>query len=41
MPFDQVYLESVAMKLRGQDIGDRVVTEIARSIAWDAERVTS
>jgi hypothetical protein len=37
-PFDQrpVYLGRVAMKLRGQDIGDglvhRIVIEIARSI---------
>ena len=47
VPFGQrpAYLERVAMKLRGQDIrrwlGACVVAEIVRSIAWDAERVTS
>jgi hypothetical protein len=48
VPFDlrQVYLERVAAELRGREVlGDgtvhRVAYEVARTIAWDAERAAS
>jgi hypothetical protein len=44
VPLDlrNVFLERVAARLRGQDLGDglvhRVAYEVARSITWDSER---
>jgi hypothetical protein len=41
----QVFLERLATELRGKDLGDgivhRVAYEVAREIAWGAERVAS
>jgi hypothetical protein len=41
----QAYLEQVAAKLRGKDLGPglvhRIAFEVARGIAWDGERVAS
>jgi hypothetical protein len=41
----QAYLEQVAAKLRGKDLGPgivhRVAFEIARGIGWDSERAAA
>jgi len=41
----QAFLEKVAVRLRGEDLGPglvhRVAFEIARGIAWDAERAAA
>jgi hypothetical protein len=41
----QTYLEKVAVKLRGNDLGPglvhRVAFEVARGIAWDSERAAA
>jgi len=40
-----VFLERVAVELRGKDLGDdlvhRVAYEVARTVAWDAERAAA
>ena len=47
VPLDlrNVFLERVAVRLRGQDLGDglvhRVSYEEARAICWDVERTTA
>jgi hypothetical protein len=47
VPFDlrDVFLERVAVELRGKDLGDglvhRVAYEVARMITWDAELVAA
>jgi len=41
----QAYLEQVAVRLRGKDLGPglvhRIAFEVARGITWDSERVAS
>jgi len=41
----QVFLERLAIELHGKEIGDglvhRVAHEVARTIAWDAERMAA
>ena len=41
----QGYLEQVAVKLRGKDLGPgvvhRIAFEVARGITWDSERAAS
>jgi hypothetical protein len=47
VPYDfrQAFLERLAIELRGKDLGDglvhRVAYEVARTIAWDAERTAA
>jgi hypothetical protein len=47
VPLDlrNVFLERVAARLRGKDLGDglvhRVAYEVAKSITWDAERTAA
>ena len=46
MPYDlHGILERVAAELRGKDLGDglvhKIAYEVARSIAWDAERTVA
>ena len=47
VPLDlrNVFLERVAARLRGTDLGDglvhRVAYEVAKSITWDAERTAA
>jgi hypothetical protein len=47
VPLDlrNAFLQQVAVRLRGKDIGDglvhRVAYEVARAITWDAERTVA
>jgi len=47
VPIDlrQIYLEQLAVELRGRELGDglvhRLAHDVARRITWDAERTTA